>query len=55
MFREQENIQLRRELMTPYVTNRPQIDNPDEQGPQDSSLSKIPQLLNYISMCIIQV
>ena len=26
--------------MTPYVTNGPQIDYPDGQGPQDISLSK---------------
>ena len=29
MLREQEIVQLRKGLMTPYVTNGPQIDYPD--------------------------
>jgi len=39
--REQEVQQLRRGLMTPYVTNGPQIDYPDGQSGQDVSLGTI--------------
>ena len=38
--REQEIVQLRKGLMTPYVTNGPQIDIPDGPNAQDSSIGR---------------
>ena len=38
MLREQEIVQLRKGLMTPYVTNGPQVDYADGQGAQDFSI-----------------
>lgn len=44
MLREQEIVQLRKGLMTPYVTNGPQTDIPDGQGAQDFSIGGSPYL-----------
>ena len=50
MLREKEIVQLKKGLMTPYVTNGPQVDYPDGQSAHEFSIGEFPCL-----PCVIHV